>query len=243
MIKVRIFDDKSKLSVESAELVAEKLSYGLKKRKKLSLVLAGGSTPENLYQNLPEVTGKLKIDWSRIHVFFGDERCSKDHPERLNFTMASRSLLDKIDIPDQNIHRVNFELPYEKAALEYHHLLKSFFKINSGPFITLLGIGDDGHTASLFPSQTYSSSYTGQLSSSPLAVPVDTTGTPRVPRVSMTFDFLNRSRHVIFLATGSQKAGIISKILSSEEEIYPASRIKGKETTLWLIDESAGRFL
>src|SRR2546425_5061135 len=115
-----------------------------------SLVLSGGSTPNALYETLAADPYRSQLNWSKVEIYFGDERCvPPDHPES-NFRMAHQAMLSKLPIPEPNIHRMRGELPPEQAATQYGQLLKDKFG-DGGPDMVLLRMGDDGHTPSLFP--------------------------------------------------------------------------------------------
>ncbi len=195
-----------------------------------NLVLAGGSTPRAVYERL----ATCDIDWSRVSVWFGDERCvPPDHPSS-NFRMAKESLLSRVPIPASQVHRIRGELPPEQAAAEYAALLA-----DARLDIVLLGMGDDGHTASLFPG--------GPELDSDERVVVTRSPIPPTDRVSMTLRTINEARFVLFLVSGGAKAARIAEVFEqrrSGNPVLPSARVEPVSRELiWMMDEAAGALL
>ena len=183
-----------------------------------------------------------KVDWSRIHFFWGDERCVPVDDAGNSYGQAKKVLFDKVNIPDKNIHRVLSELEPDSAASDYAHTLKVFAEppLEWPRFdLVLLGMGDDGHTASLFPNSPL------EVDLPTLAVTANYQGRP-ANRVTLTPKVLNSSRNIVFLVTGKSKAETLSKVLG---DLYipkelPAQRIAPTDGNLdWLIDQEAGSLL
>ena len=178
------------------------------------------------------------ISWERVHLFWGDERwLPPDHPES-NFAMVKNSLLDKISLPASNIHPIDYEAASpEKAASLYDTEVKSFLHPdrtggNQACFdLTILGMGEDGHTASLFPGQALLKEkvrFAGAVS--------EPAGKPKVPRISMTFPALASSRKILFLIGGHKKEKILHDILSGRNcDLYPAAGVRALEEVRWLV--------
>ena len=180
----------------------------IKERGRFSVALSGGNTPRAVFSLLADEHKELP--WDRIHVFFGDERhVPPDHPDS-NFRMASESLLSKVPIPEENVHRIHAELEPEDAAKDYDEQLAEFFQLINDDWprfdLIFLGLGDDGHTASLFPG----SSALSDLSSRVAANWVEKLQTFRI---TLTFPVLNHAADVIFLVSGESKAQILSAVL------------------------------
>ncbi|MGD9338197.1 MAG: 6-phosphogluconolactonase, partial [Syntrophobacterales bacterium] len=179
------------------------------------------------------------------HIFWGDERCvSPDHPDS-NFAMAFETLISKAPLPSENVHRVTTEGDLPKAAArEYEKSLREFFQDTAHARVPLafpsfdlilLGLGKDGHTASLFPGEPVLEEKIRWV----VAV-AGTSASPAVPRVTLTFPVINQARCVLFLASGSDKRDVFQKILGSPESAaqhYPAARVRPSGSLLWFIDE------
>jgi 6-phosphogluconolactonase len=200
-------------------------------------VLAGGSTPESTYQILARDYSD-RIAWSKVYVFFGDERAVPPHHEDSNLKMASEVLLDHV--PVGNVHRIRGELPPEEAAKAYEEELRIFFQTEDVPRfdLILLGIGADGHTASLFP-------WTAALEVHDrwvVANPVPRLGTTRI---TLTLPVINAARAVIFLVAGEDKAEALREILEGDADphAYPAKLIQPPGEPEWMLDQSAASLL
>jgi 6-phosphogluconolactonase len=202
---------------------------------RFTVALSGGSTPRKLYTRLasPEFSGS--IPWNAVHLFWGDERCVPPEHADSNYRMVAESLLANAPIPAENIHRIQGELSPERAAACYVAELREFLGAEPVFDLVLLGMGDDGHTASLFadsPALTESVRW---------AVDVDHTNPPPplVSRVTLTFWVLNAARRVVFLVSGEGKAHRLAQILRGGTSL-PAERIQPKNgELLWLVDKSA----
>jgi 6-phosphogluconolactonase len=202
-----------------------------------SVVLSGGSTPEPLYENLSHVD---KIQWDKVFVFWGDERnVPPDHPNS-NYRMAYDSLLSQVSIPEENVFRIKGELSPESAADDYNNTLNSFFDYHEKIFdLIILGMGTDGHTASLFPgsdalreeTRWVVHNFISQLESW---------------RITLTFPAIVLAREIIVLVVGEKKAEILKTVLEEDEDNdnLPIKNIasSNKEIT-WIVDQKAGRLL
>ncbi len=234
---IRIFKDLEKLSHHAAELFVEQAAEAISQRGRFLVALNGGNTPMRLFQLLA-TDFREKLDWSNVHVFWGDERCVPVDDPGSSYGQAKEALLSHVNIPENNIHRIKGELPPPVASKEYAQTLKSFAQDNLDfPRFDLvyLGMGEDGHTASLFPGS-----------------PVDVTE-PTLPvtanyqdrpanRVTLTQLVFNEAQMIAFMATGSKKANTLAEVLSDRynPELFPAQRIDPKHGELiWLVDEDA----
>lgn len=193
------------------------------------IALSGGSTPRRLYQLMAEAD----LPWERIHLFFGDERCvPPDHPDS-NYRMVREALLDKT--AGVTVHRWEAELSPEEAADRYNALLQREFG-SEWPLFDLiwLGMGDDGHTASLFPGSP-------ALERADRPAVANYVEKFKSHRLTLTFPALNRGREVVFLITGASKAEVLPDVLNTDR--YPASRVHGTAGTLVLLDQAAAERL
>jgi 6-phosphogluconolactonase len=225
------------LSAAAAREFAARAEEAIGERGRFAVVLAGGSTPETMYGILARDCID-RIDWSSVYVFFGDERSVPPHHEDSNLKMASEVLLDHV--PVANVHRIRGELPPEEAAEAYEEELRKFFQTEDVPRfdLILLGLGADGHTASLFP-------WTAALQVHDrwvVANPVPRLGTTRI---TLTLPVINAARAVIFLVAGEDKAEALREILEGDADphAYPAKLIQPPGEPEWMLDQSAASLL
>ncbi len=192
-------------------------------RGRFCVALAGGSTPKGVYAALAQLG---VVPWANIQLFWGDERCVPPDDSDSNFGMARATLLDHIDIPHENIHRIKGELGATTATLEYQAQLELMF--DNVPVFDLihLGLGNDGHTASLFPGQATLENPNWVLEAFP-----NPDLTPQIARVSLGLTAINAARAVQFFVTGAGKASIFAKL---GHELYPADLVRTLETEWWL---------
>lgn len=234
---VQILSDLEAISHEAASLFVSASRDSIATRKKFAVAISGGSTPRRLYTLLSSSPYCDQVDWHNVHFFWADERCVPKEDEESNFKVAFDRLLSKVPVLDGNIHRINGEEEPEKAARDYEADIREFFGVSGFPVfdLVLLGMGEDGHTASLFP-DSKSLEETARL-----AVPVYLEKDNR-SRITLTLPVLNNATQILFLVAGSSKAAVLSEILSDGEKKkeFPAGRIRpvqGKVT--WLIDREA----
>ncbi|GAB4501199.1 MAG: 6-phosphogluconolactonase [Anaerolineales bacterium] len=230
-MNLEIFANSTALVERAAEIFAESAGQAIQQRGRFSVALSGGSTPRALYERLT----RAPLDWQAIHLFWGDERCvPPEHPDS-NYRMTAESLLKYIPIPPENVHRAPGELPPAQAAEGYEQELRAFFGDFPRFDLVLLGMGDDGHTASLFPGSPALAESTRWA----IAAEHDAPPPPLVARVTLTFGVFNAARRVIFLVSGAGKAQRLMEIQRGGSAL-PAARIQpvGGEL-LWLVDSSA----
>ncbi len=203
-----------------------------------AVALSGGSTPKALYSLLATPKYRRQVPWREVHFFWGDERCvPPDHPHS-NYRMAQESLLSKMKIPSRNIHRMAGEKDPQIAAAEYENELKGFFHLLPGELptfnIVLLGLGEDGHTASLFPGSA-AATETERL------VVASRVEKLNAYRLTLTLPVLNHADRVIFLVAGKSKSAIVKEILGTDNvSPYPAAQVKHANHVLeWMITEDA----
>jgi 6-phosphogluconolactonase len=206
-----------------------------------AIALSGGSTPRRLYRLLASEAFRDRIDWPRLHWFWGDERfVPADHADS-NMRMAFEAMLNHVDAPRENIHRVPVDAPDVGAAASlYEQALQRFYgaeALETGrPLfdLVLLGLGEDGHTASLFPGKPALDERERWVA------PVPQAGlAPFVPRVTLTFPAIASSRHAVFLATGEGKREMIGRIRNGAD--VPAARVRSQGDLAWYVDTAAAR--
>jgi 6-phosphogluconolactonase len=242
MSEVEIFSDKNELVRAEAERIVTQAREAIRARGRCLVALSGGSTPRPLYELLATPRYATRIDWSRMHLFWGDERCvPPDHPDS-NYRMTREALIDHVPLPPENVHRVRGEDPPEQAAVAYERLLRELFGPDDPPARTfdlvLLGMGRDGHTASIFPG----SAAVGETHRWAMPVHVET---PRdMWRVTVTTVVLNAAADVTFLVAGPDKAPRLREVLQAGERsrpALPAQLVKPIRGALhWMVDAAAG---
>ncbi len=237
--EIRVFPTPAVLVRECAERIVRAAMESAKSGEFFSLFLSGGSTPKALHQLLASDEFRSQIDWSNVELYFGDERCVPPESELSNYRMANETLIDRVPIPPTNVYRMKGELDPEQAAKEYGQLLKQKFQ-DGGPDVLLLGMGDDGHTASLFPGTTALSESHHRCVAN--HVPHDYIPKGTNWRITLTYPFINRSKQVIVMVTGPSKAERLSEVLEGERDptrlpIQGVVPETGKMT--WLLDHDA----
>jgi len=238
---IKIFDDAEHLNRFAAEKFVEIANEAIANNGSFAVALAGGSTPKSLYRLLAGKEFKNKIDWSKVFFFFGDERNVAPDNAESNFRMAYANLFSPLQIAEENIFRWQTELEDARLiAQEYEKTLSGFFKTRFPQFdLFLLGMGDDGHTASLFPF-TQALNETERIA---VANPVEKLDTIRF---TLTFPVINNARNVVFLVKGADKAETLRAVLRGEfqPEKYPAQNVEPIDGNLfWLIDREAAGLL
>ena len=238
---IKIFPTPFELAWNFAEEMVNNISESTKNNKTFAIALSGGSTPETLFTILSKKFAE-KVPWQLVHIFWGDERCVPPDDKESNFGMANKSLLTKIKIPLPNIHRVRGEDDPEKEALRYSEEISAFTAKRDGlPFFDLiiLGLGEDGHTASIFPGHT-------ELFDSERICEVAFHPVTKQKRITLTGKVINNADNISFLVTGEKKAGVIQSLFrrNSTSSNYPASHVNPVHGRLyWFLDKEAGRFL
>jgi len=232
--EIKVVRDLPDLAREAADRIVEQSAAMIRLQGKFSLALSGGSTPKALYSLLSGDAYRDKIDWTNVHLYFGDERCVPPDSADSNYRMAKETLLDRAPIPPANVHRIRGEIDPQAAAREYGELLEQDFG-DGGLDLTLLGMGDDGHTASLFP-------HSEALQEAKHRCVANWVEKFKAWRVTMTFPFLNRSAAVMILVAGASKAARVHEILEGprEPDCLPIQRIAPESGKLtWILDAGA----
>lgn len=233
-MNVHVFDTPEELAAAAARGFVEKAAEAIAGRGRFAVALAGGSTPKATYEVLAR-DHAAGLEWDRVHVFFGDERTVPPDHEDSNYRMAKEALLDHV--PLGGVHRMRGELPPDEAAEAYEEELREFFGADATPAfdLVMLGIGDDGHTASLFPG-TDALEVTDRWA---VANPVPKLETVRL---TLTVPVLNAARVVWFLVAGGGKAGALEEILSGDADAreYPAKLVRPTGGPVWYVDRAAG---
>jgi 6-phosphogluconolactonase len=218
-VDVLVLDDAEGAAARVADLLAEAAARGDE------IVLTGGSTPARAY----ELAAERQRDWHSAGVWWGDERCVPPHDERSNFGLARDTLLERVDVGPRAVHRIRGELEPKVAAEEYEHELDGV-----ALDLLLLGIGPDGHVASLFPNEPTLEEQRRRV------IPARAKLEPFVERVTLTLPVLNAARHVVFLVSGEQKSDAVARAFAAPPSpATPSSLVRGVETTTAVLDRAA----
>ena len=229
---VRVLPDAAAAAAAAARLVQRIGADALAAGRGFSLALSGGRTPEGLYERLDA----RSLDWGRTDAYFGDERCVAPTDPSSNYATAARTLLSRVPIAADRVHRIEGERGAVPAAARYEALLKARFSA-TGPALdlVLLGLGADGHTASLFPGAVDPGEPRWVL---PARAPA---GTVVLDRVTLSLAFLRRSRHALFLVAGEEKAAAVAAALEGggAGSARPAALVTAVEAVHWVLDAAA----
>lgn len=235
--EIRVFQTMEQLSRNAAELFVDQAARAVAERERFLVALNGGGTPKLLFELLG-TQYRDNVDWSKTHIFWGDERSVPSDDAESSYGQARSLFLRHVAIPEANVHPINGELEPDEAAEDYARVLHQFA---ASPLewprfdLIYLGMGEDGHTASLFPGSPIEDTdpvipVTGHYQNRP------------AQRVTLTPLVINSARMVVFMATGDKKAVTLAEVLGDRfnPELYPAQRIDPKDGKLiWLVDEDA----
>jgi 6-phosphogluconolactonase len=239
-MKLHIFKTKEEMSDQLASWMCDLIGESLKNQEFFTLVLSGGETPKLLYKQLVSSKYKEKINWKRIHIFWGDERVVPFTDDRNNAKMAYELLIDHLDIPATQVHIIRTDIEPNFAVDEYRKMLHTYFDHTPRSFdLVLLGMGDDGHTLSLFPDSPIIEEQTHWVN----AV---FTKKQEMYRITLMPLLVNRSSHIAFMVDGGKKANVLQQVLEGEytPTKLPAQIINPKEGELhWFLDEAVAKDL
>jgi 6-phosphogluconolactonase len=237
---IRVCSAPEALADIAAELFVEEARTAVSDRGRFAVALAGGDTPRPAYRRLREPRLRGRVDWEAVHLFWGDERCVPPDDERSNYRMVQEALLEALQLPERQIHPIRCAGDSKRAALDYEEQLRVFFGEEGPRFdLVLLGLGEDGHTASLFPGTPAATERTRWVAG------VSDPGQP-FARVSLTLPAINCARTVAFLVSGRRKAAAVQRVLeaSGEGAPLPAQGVRPREgRVLWLVDAEAAALL
>ncbi|HZI18436.1 MAG TPA: 6-phosphogluconolactonase [Pyrinomonadaceae bacterium] len=234
---IRVFDDAEAVARAAAERFAELAAESVAARGAFSVALAGGTTPRRVYELLAGEEWRGRVAWEKVHVFFGDERCvPADHADS-NYRMANEALLSRVPVPIENVHRIEGRGDAAANASRYEDELRGHFAEQGAPRFDLLmlGMGDDGHTLSLFP-------HTAALAETSLWAAANHVEKLGAWRVTLTAPAASSARHALFIVTGAGKAARLREVLVGERdpERLPSQLIRPAGGTLeWMVDEAA----
>lgn len=243
--EIRILADGAAIAKRAAQEFVQAAASAVREKGSFNVALAGGSTPKALYSLLVnDPTLRSQVPWDKMHLFFGDERhVLPDHPDS-NFRMATEAMIAKSPMKPEQATRIKGEYPdADRAALEYEKALREYFKLKNGEYprfdLVLVGMGNEGHTLSLFPG-------TKALHADGRIAVRNWVGKLYADRITLTAPAASNAARVIFMATGADKAPALKAVLEGpfEPEQLPAQLLEPKNgKLLWLVDTTAGSML
>ncbi len=237
---LHIQKDPAAVTRELAEWIVQTIDATLKKQERFTWVLTGGNSPKALYDLLATDAYKERIAWSQLHVFWGDERAVPFEDNRNNARMTYEHLLNKVPVISNQIHLMRTDIEPEQSALEYENILKQYFKDKDTTFdLVLSGMGDDGHTLSLFPGTPVIHEREAWVKSFYLKA-------QQMYRITLTAPVVNKASAVAFLAFGSNKATALHEVLQGipNVDLYPSQIIQPVSGNIhWFVDEPAAALL
>ena len=239
-MKLHIFDDKENLSENLAGWICDLVTETLKGQESFSMVLSGGETPKILYQKLASEKYKSRIDWPRVRIFWGDERVVPFTDERNNAKMAFDFLLNHVNVPASQIHIMRTDIEPNFAVTEYRKMLHTYFDSTHHSFdLVLLGMGDDGHTLSLFPGSLI-------IDDNRYWVNSVYNESQEMYRITLMPAIVNKAKEIVFMVDGEKKADVLEKVLEGEHQPaqFPAQLIAPDTGELhWFLDKAAAKNL
>lgn len=239
-MELHIEKDTKALSASLAEWINNYIQQVLARQDRFTFVLSGGSTPKALYALLAESPYKESIPWEKLHFFWGDERAVSFEDSRNNAKMCYDELLEKVPVKAENIHIMRTDISPEESAAEYEKVVKAYFEGSETTFdFVLLGMGDDGHTLSLFPGTEVIHEQHALATSFFLQA-------QDMYRITLTAPVVNDAACVAFLAAGAGKAEVLKQVLNGDRnvDLYPSQIIQPEKGQLhWFIDEAAAALL
>lgn len=229
------------LANKGAEIFSRAAIESIEKRGRFAVAISGGSTPRVMHGMLAKEPYLSDIPWKKTHIFWVDERCVPENDPASNFGLARKDFLDRVPIPQNQIHPIPVEAYSEEGAGKYQRVLIDFFHLQKGEFpvfdLIFLGIGTDGHTASLFPGK----SALNEMNRWVVAVKG---GNPNVNRLTLTLPVINRGKQIVFMISGKKKASVVKNALKGIQSGLPAQLVKPiKGTLIWLLDREAASLL
>lgn len=234
--RIRVFASVDELNDNVVDLFIDCARTSMAESGRFTVALAGGSTPQPVYARLATDPFKDQVDWSRVHLFWGDERYVPSDDEQSNYRMVREALMDRVPIPSDHVHRVRTEQALQDAARSYENEMRHLFPVELPRFdLILLGMGEDGHTASLFP-------HSMGLSESTRWFIANTIPGTNQERLTLTFPAINAARCVVVLVRGKSKADMVAAVLHGPQDLMekPVQAVNPAEGELvWMLDEGA----
>jgi len=239
--EIIVKDNPTHLAQTAATIFSGTARTSVSEKERFVVAISGGSTPRTMHRMLAQEPYRSEIPWDKTHIFWVDDRCVPVNDRASNYGAVKKDLLERIPIPGEQIHPMPGEAPPEDGAIKYQGVLMNFFQLEEGQFpifdLIFLGMGPDGHTASLFPGQR-------ALNEKKRLVVAVKGGSPDVNRLTMTYPVLNRAGQIVFLVSGKGKCEILKTAFENREARLPAQKIRPINGGLiWLLDRDAASLL
>lgn len=237
---IRVYDDLGAMSRSAAGRIADLADRAVADHGRFTVVLSGGQTPRLTYELLAQPQFRDRVPWRQIHVFWGDERCVPPNDEQSNERMAREALLAHVPIPPEHVHPIDCSREPAQSAAQYEAFLRKFFEGGSPRFdLVILGLGDNAHTASLFPdTPVLDEEKSWAAAVQPKGVAIE--------RITLTAPVLNQAASIVFLVSGASKAEALRNVLEGKHDPHrlPAQLIKPVDgEVVWLVDRKAAALL
>ena len=237
---ITYLDNREALNRVAAEIFVNEAQRAVAERGRFSVLLSGGDTPQRTYELLAEMPLREQVPWDCVHVFWGDERCVAVDDPRSNYRMARKALLENVPLPESQIHPIYHAGSPQQAAASYSKTLRSHFDSVPPCFdLVYLGIGDDGHTASLFPGSP-------ALDEQERWTAVTRRPGESIERITLTAPLINQAALIVFMVSGAGKAEVLYNVLDNTScgQVLPASLIRPEKGVIrWLVDREAAALL
>jgi 6-phosphogluconolactonase len=239
-LNLHIYKTPHELSLALAEWITDSVEKTLQSSDRFTWALTGGNSPKELYELLSSTPFKDRIDWKKLHIFWGDERAVPFNDDRNNAKMTFEHLLNKVPVVKEQVHKMNTALEPVAAAADYERILKTYFSSNGSTFdLVLNGMGDDGHTLSLFP-------HTEVIHEKTLWVKAYWLEAQNMYRITLTAPIVNRAKKIAFLTFGEGKAKALTAVLQGSRDVdtFPSQIIQPTNGELhWFTDMTAAKYL
>jgi 6-phosphogluconolactonase len=239
--KIIVKKNAAMLAQKATTLFHETAKESIGRQGRFVVAISGGSTPRRMYRMLAEEPCGSAIPWDKTYIFWVDERCVPENDPASNYGSAKKDFLNRVPVPEAQVYPMPGELPPKQGAQNYQKALIDFFQLEDGRFPSFdqifLGMGSDGHTASLFPGQA-------ALDERKRLIVAVKGGNPNINRLTVTVPVLNRARQIVFLISGKEKASSLKTVFEDRKNQLPAQRIRPLNGELiWLLDQEAASLL
>ena len=239
--QIIVKDNSTQMVTTGADIFRMASNNCVKKEGRFVVAVSGGSTPRPMHRLLAEEPYYSEIPWDKTDLFWVDERCVPENDAVSNFGAAKKDFLHRVPIPVDQIHPMPGDLSPEEGALTYEREMVDYFQLKEGELpvfdLIYLGLGNDGHTASLFPGHK-------ALEETKRLVVAVKGGDPHVSRITMTYPVLNHARQIVFMVSGKGKSPVLKTIFQNENALLPAQRVRPSQgKTTWLLDREAASLL
>ena len=239
--KIIIKENAAMLSQKATTIFNQTAKESIDRHGRFVVAISGGSTPRRMYRMLAEEPYSSAIQWDKTYIFWVDERCVPENGSDSNYGAAKKDFLNRVSVPEAQVYPMPGELPPKQGAQKYQKALIDFFHLEDGRFPTFdlifLGMGTDGHTASLFPGHR-------TVDEKKRMVVAVKGGNPDVNRLTMTLPVLNRARQIVFLISGKEKAVTLKTVFEDDQTRLPVQKIHALDGELtWLLDREAASLL